>query len=188
MHLIVGLGNPGVEYENTRHNLGFKVIDALLSDLNVSSLKSKHDSLLAQAKIDDHKIIILKPQTFMNNSGLAVGQVLNWYKIKPENLILIYDDVDLEVGQLRLREKGGTGGHNGVESVIQHVSTTEFARVRIGIGRDNLLADISDYVLGQIPNGQAQMINEAVNKAAEAVKSIVTHGINYAMNQFNISE
>ncbi len=188
MYLIVGLGNPGKEYENTRHNLGFRVVDSLLNDLHISSLKSKHDSLLAQAEIDGHKLLIAKPQTFMNNSGIAVGQILNWYKINPEKLILIYDDVDLEVGQLRLREKGGTGGHNGVESVIQHVGTTEFPRVRVGIGRDDLLSDISDYVLTQIPDGQTQVLNEAVIKAAEAVKLIVSHGINHAMNQFNISE
>jgi len=173
MYLIVGLGNPGSEYEDTRHNLGFKVIDELARRLGITSLKSKCHSFMAEAKLNDHKIIIAQPQTFMNNSGPAVRGLLEWFKLKPQNLILIYDDVDLEVGQLRLREKGAAGGHHGVESVIASVGTTHFARVRIGIGRENLVDDVTDYVLQKIPSAQREQLEEAVVSAADAIESMI---------------
>lgn len=185
MYLIVGLGNPGQEYKETRHNLGFKVIDELASRLKISAFKSKATSEIAESQLAGHKIILVKPQTFMNNSGLAVAGLLQWYKIEPTKLILIYDDVDLEVGQLRLREKGNAGGHHGVESVINHIGTTEFARVRIGIGRQNLTGDVSDYVLAKIPPGQQDVLIEAVNKAAAAVEGIVSTSLTAAMNVYN---
>lgn len=173
MYLIVGLGNPGPEYNGTRHNLGFKVIDELARRLGITSLKSKCHSFIAEAKIKEHKVIIAQPQTFMNNSGPAVRGLLEWFKLKPQNLILIYDDVDLEVGQLRLREKGGAGGHHGVESVIASVGTTHFARVRIGIGRENLVDDVTDYVLQKIPASQSESLEEAIISAADAIESMI---------------
>ncbi len=173
MYLIVGLGNPGPEYENTRHNLGFKVIDELARRLGITSLKSKCHSFIAEARINGHKVIIAQPQTFMNNSGPAVRGLLEWFKLKPQNLILIYDDVDLEVGQLRLREKGSAGGHHGVESVIASAGTTHFARVRIGIGRENLVDDVTDYVLQKIPASQRESLEEAVVSAADAIESMI---------------
>lgn len=185
MYLIVGLGNPGKEYENTRHNLGFKAIDELARRLGIKSLKSKCQSFIAEAKIDDKKVIIAQPQTFMNNSGPAVRGLLEWFKINPENLILIYDDVDLEVGQLRVREKGGAGGHHGVESVMASVATTQFVRVRLGIGRESLTDDVTDYVLQNIPPAQRESLDEAVVSAADAVESIVSQGLLKAMNKFN---
>jgi len=188
MHLIVGLGNPGKEYENTRHNLGFKAIDELARRLGIKSLKTKCQSFIAEAKIDDKKIIIAQPQTFMNNSGPAVRGLLEWFKINPANLILIYDDVDLEVGQLRLRDKGGAGGHHGVESVIASVGTTQFARIRVGIGRggeDLINCDVADYVLQNIPPAQRESLDEAVVSAADAVENIVSEGLSKAMNKFN---
>jgi PTH1 family peptidyl-tRNA hydrolase len=185
MHLIVGLGNPGPEYENTRHNLGFKVIEELARRLGIPSLKSKCHSFIAETKIGDHKAIIAQPQTFMNDSGPAVRGLLDWFKIKTDNLVLIYDDVDLEVGQLRVREKGNAGGHHGVESVIASVGTTHFSRVRIGIGRESLTADVTDYVLQNIPSEQREMLSEAIVSAADAVEHILSNGFSAAMNKFN---
>lgn len=185
MYLIVGLGNPGKKYENTRHNLGFRVIDELAGRLGITSLKEKCRSYIAEAKFGSNKVIIAQPQTFMNDSGPAVRGLLDWFKIKKDNLILIYDDVDLEVGQLRLREKGNAGGHHGVESVIESVGTTEFARVRIGISREDLTGDVSDYVLQNIPPSQQDRLSEAVVRAAGAVESIISDGLSQAMNKFN---
>lgn len=185
MYLIVGLGNPGKEYQNTRHNLGFMVVDELASRLGIKSYKSKCQSFIASERILNHKVILAQPQTFMNNSGQAVGELINWFKIEPEKIILIYDDVDLEVGQLRIREKGGAGGHHGVESVLNQVGTTTFARVRIGIDRPSPIGDVSDYVLQSIPTGQREVLSEAVIKAADAVEKIVADGVALAMTQFN---
>jgi PTH1 family peptidyl-tRNA hydrolase len=185
MYLIVGLGNPGPGYQETRHNLGFKVIEELARRLGITSLKSKCHSFIGEAKIKDKKIILAQPQTFMNNSGPAVRGLLDWFKLKPQSLVLIYDDVDLEVGQLRIREKGAAGGHHGVESVIASVGTTHFARVRIGIGRENLTDDVTDYVLQPIPSSHREALEEAVISAADAVESIVSDGLSGAMNKFN---
>jgi len=185
MFLVVGLGNPGAQYENTRHNMGFRVVDELARRLELSSLKSKCHSFIGEAKISGHKTIIAQPQTFMNNSGPAVRGLVEWFKIKPNGLILVYDDVDLEVGQLRVREKGNAGGHHGVESVIASLGTTSFARVRIGIGRESLMDDVTEYVLQKIPPAQQEVLDEAVISAADAVESIIADGLSAAMNKFN---
>jgi len=185
MYLIVGLGNPGPEYEDTRHNLGFRVIDELARRLGAASLKSKCHSFIAEGRIGQHKVIIAQPQTFMNSSGPAVRGLLDWFKFGSDRLILIYDDVDLEVGQLRLREKGSAGGHHGVESVIASVGASHFARVRIGIGRENLSDDVTDYVLQKIPPAQRDVLEEAVISAADAVEAIVMDGLPAAMSKFN---
>ena len=185
MFLIVGLGNPGANFAETRHNLGFKVIDELAIRLGVAAFKSKHQSFIAEARLEDHRAILQQPQTFMNNSGPAVRGALSWYKIEPGKLILIYDDVDLEVGQIRVREKGSAGGHHGIESVIASLGTSEFARVRLGIGRENIIGDVSDYVLQKVPPAQRDALNEAVVTAADAAALIVTAGLPAAMNKFN---
>jgi len=185
MFLIVGLGNPGPEYEDTRHNLGFRVINELASRLGISSLKSKHHSFIGEGKIGDHKVILAEPQTFMNESGPAVRGLLSWYKLEIKNLMVIYDDVDLEVGKIRIREGGSAGGHHGVESVIAAIGTSEFARVRIGIGRENLTADVTDYVLQKIPPSQREPLDTAIATAADAVEEIIKNGLDKAMNSFN---
>jgi PTH1 family peptidyl-tRNA hydrolase len=185
MHLIVGLGNPGEKYQNTRHNLGFKVIEELARRLKINSLRSKFDSFVAEAEIKGLKVMLVQPQTFMNNSGPAVRGILSWYKIDHRNLIVICDDVDLEIGQLRIREKGGAAGHHGVESVIESTGSNEFARVRIGIGRENLTGDVSDYVLQEIPPSQRKTLDAAVLTAADAAETILSEGLAAAMNRFN---
>jgi PTH1 family peptidyl-tRNA hydrolase len=185
LYLIVGLGNPGQEYENTRHNLGFRVINEIASRLGLKSLKAKHQSFLGEGTIAGHKVLLAEPQTFMNNSGPAVKGLLSWYKIELKKLIVVYDDVDLEVGQIRVRERGSAGGHHGIESVIASLGTAEFARVRIGIGRESLTGDVSDYVLQNIPPAQREPLETAIVTAAEAAESIVADGLAAAMNKFN---
>lgn len=185
MYLIVGLGNPGEEYENTRHNLGFRVINELASRLALKSLRSKHQSFIGEGEIAGHKVLLAEPQTFMNNSGAAVRGLLSWYKIDLKKLIVVYDDVDLEVGQIRIREQGSAGGHHGIESIIASLSGSDFTRVRIGIGRESLTGDVSGYVLQNIPPAQREPLETAIVSAADAVVSIITDGLAAAMNQFN---
>jgi PTH1 family peptidyl-tRNA hydrolase len=185
MYLIVGLGNPGTEYEDTRHNLGFKVVEELARRRGVSALRSKHHAFIAEIKIGGHKVVLAQPQTFMNNSGAAARGLLEWYKINPDRLIVVFDDVDLEVGQIRVREKGTAGGHHGMESVISSLGTSEFARVRIGIGRENLTDDVTDYVLQKIPSVQREALEGAVISAADAAEEIIISGLPAAMNKFN---
>jgi len=185
MFLVVGLGNPGPEYEDTRHNLGFKVIEELARRHGIPSFKSKFHSFLGEVSINQRKIILAQPQTFMNNSGLAVRGMLEWYKLLPGHLILIYDDVDLEVGQLRIRDHGNAGGHHGVESVMNSLGATEFMRVRIGISRESLSGDVSDYVLQKIPPSQRESLDQSILTAADAVESIIHDGLVVAMNKFN---
>jgi PTH1 family peptidyl-tRNA hydrolase len=184
MYLIVGLGNPGPEYAETRHNLGFRVIDELARRLGLASFKVKCRSFIAESRVQDRKVILAQPQTFMNNSGIAVRGLLDWFKVPPAGIILIYDDVDLEAGQIRVREKGGAGGHHGVESVIA-AAGTDFARVRIGIGRESLTADVTDYVLQKVPAAQREALDQAVIAASDAVEHIITQGLSSAMNRFN---
>lgn len=183
MYLIVGLGNPGEEYANTRHNLGFMVVERLGEQLGIKTLKSKFSSFLTSLEFSGQKMIIAMPQTFMNRSGEAVSQIMNWYKVKPEHLVLIYDDVDLPVGEVRIRQKGGTAGHKGVESVISHVGNQEFVRVRVGVGRETADPDISDYVLSKIPTSQMDKIQEAITKASSSVITIVQNGVEAASQE-----
>jgi PTH1 family peptidyl-tRNA hydrolase len=185
MFLVVGLGNPGPEYEETRHNLGFKVIDELAERLGVKTFKQKHQSFMAEASLAGHKILLAQPQTFMNNSGPAVKGILLWHKLDLSKLILVYDDVDLEVGQIRVREKGGAGGHHGVESVIASLGAVDFARIRIGVGRENLTGDVADYVLQKAPSSQREALDVAIETAADAVEEIINNGVARAMNRFN---
>ena len=180
MYLIVGLGNPGEQYANTRHNLGFMVVARLGEHLGVKTLKSKFSSFLTNLEFSGKKMIIAMPQTFMNRSGEAVAQIMHWHKIKPDHLILIYDDVDLPVGEVRIRDKGGTAGHKGVASVITHVGTQEFVRVRVGVGRETADPDIADYVLSKIPPGHMEKIQEAITKASSSIITIIQNGIEAA--------
>lgn len=181
MYLIAGLGNPGHEYENTRHNMGFKVVEALAFHLEIDYLKRKKkcESLIAESIYNGTKVILAEPQTFMNNSGIAISSLLKWYKIDPTHLILIYDDLDLEIGQIRIRSEGGAGGHHGVESTIQHVGRKDFIRVRVGIGRPEF-GDTTSFVLGTSKPDPVVFIT-----ASEAVLEIVSGGAARAMNKFN---
>jgi len=185
LYLVVGLGNPGEQYVNTRHNLGFKVIERVGEKLGVTTLKSKFSSYMAALEFSGKKVILAQPQTFMNRSGEAVSAILNWYKMNPGQLILIYDDVDIEVGEVRIRTRGGTAGHKGVESVIASLHTPEFIRVRIGVGRETADADISDYVLSNVPKAQSDKIQAAIEKASDAILTIIKSGVEVAIQELN---
>ena len=187
-YLIVGLGNPGPEYQNTRHNVGFWLIDALISvSKSTGKFQKSFNGELAQTTHWGVPVRLLKPMTFMNLSGQSVSAVLNYYKIGPEGLLVVSDDVDLEPGVLRLRPKGSAGGHNGLKSLIEHLGTEEFARLRIGVGR-SANKDTSDHVLGVISKKERPVLEDAVIKAVQAIEIFLKQGIARAMEIANRKE
>lgn len=185
-YLIVGLGNPGKKYETTRHNAGFMCIDTLSEEEKVDVKKLKFHALIGDCYIDGHKVIVMKPQTMMNNSGQAIKECADFYKIPPENVIVIYDDISLEPGKLRIRRKGSAGGHNGIKSIIAHLGSENFPRVKIGVGaKPHPDYDLVDWVLGSFPKDQMKQIDEACFNAYSAIKIIMTGDIDAAMSKFN---
>lgn len=186
MYLIVGLGNPGSEYKKTRHNIGFMTVDVLADSLGAKVDKLKFSSLTAECRISTEKCLIMKPQTYMNNSGEAVGKAASFYKIPPQNVIVISDDVTLAPGKLRIRQKGSAGGHNGLKSIISHLGSDEFVRIKVGIGdRESRDYDLADFVLGKLKKADMKIIGDAIDSAAEAVKLIISGNIAEAMNKYN---
>ncbi len=167
MKLIVGLGNPGKEYQHTRHNLGFILLDKVAKALKIDFNKTKFKSLLAEGRYQNERIVLQKPQTFMNLSGEAVVQAKTFYKIDLPDLIIVHDDLDMEVGQVRYREKGSSGGHNGLKSIIEHLGTQEFSRIKIGIGKPKTAQETHDYVLGKIGKTEVPLLVEAIAKAEQ---------------------
>jgi PTH1 family peptidyl-tRNA hydrolase len=182
--IVVGLGNPGQEYSATRHNVGFMVIDELARRWGVSNWKNRKEALIVEHRKEE-PVLLVKPQTYMNLSGVAVGELARWYKVAPEDVIVIFDDMDLPTGRLRLRMKGGSGGHRGIESLLTHLPNDSFPRVRIGIGRPPTGWQVVDYVLSRFTVEEQPLLVEAIDKAAEAVESIITQGMNKAMNLHN---
>ena len=185
MILIAGLGNPGKEYENTRHNAGFLVLDTLAQKLGADLSERKHRALCGKAVIGGQKVILLKPQTYMNSSGESIRAAADYYKVPPEDILVVYDDISLAPGQLRIRAKGSAGGHNGIKSIIAHLGTQEFPRVKVGIGEKPPRMDLADYVLGHFSSGEKKIIEEAAKEAADAICEIVNVGIEQAMNDHN---
>lgn len=185
MYLIVGLGNPGREYEHTRHNAGFDAIDVLAGKLGADVKEKKHKGLCGKGMIAGEKVILLKPQTFMNLSGESVRAAADFYKIDAEHMIVLYDDIDLDVGKLRVRAKGSAGGHNGIKNIIAHMGTQEFPRVRIGVGAKPDRMDLADYVLERFSQVERPVMEDAFEEAAEAAIAVVEDGIDAAMNRFN---
>ena len=183
--MIVGLGNPGRQYEESKHNTGFRVVDELAKRWNVTLWQDKMDALVAQTTVNGEKIILVKPQTYMNESGRAVGPLMNWYKLAPEDLIVVHDDMDIPAGTIRIRKKGSAGGHNGIKSILAHVGDEHFARVRIGIGRPLPGWTVVNHVLAGFPEEEQPKIREAIDYLIPAVECIVTHDVDMAMNQFN---
>jgi PTH1 family peptidyl-tRNA hydrolase len=181
--LIVGLGNPGSRYARTRHNIGFLVIENLIDKYNLT-FKEKTDYRICDGSIEDRKMVLIEPLTFMNRSGTAVRKVMEKFNISPENLIVIHDDLDLESGKMRIRKKGSSGGHKGVASIIQNIGANNFIRIKIGIGR-NPYVPTEDYVLSKFRKEEAPLIREAVGRAVEAVAAVVTEGVEKTMNKFN---
>lgn len=183
MYIIVGLGNPGSKYENTRHNMGFKVIDAMASEFGIDVNRAKFKGLIGEGRIGSEKVILLKPQTYMNLSGQSVREIMNFYKIPEENLIVIYDDFDLPIGSIRVRKSGGPGTHNGMKSVIQELGSRKFPRVRVGIGSSD--GSTIQFVIGKVGKDEQQILNEAAEAAASAAADIIRIGIENAMNIHN---
>lgn len=186
MWLIAGLGNPGLQYEKTRHNAGFMAADRLAEKHGAQFNKHKFDAVCADFKINDNRILLVKPQTYMNNSGRAVSALLNFYKIPTERLIVMFDDITLDIGKLRLRRKGSHGGHNGIKDIIELTGTDDIMRIKIGVGeRENRDYDLKDWVLGKIPTEQMTDFNKALDRAALSAEEIIIRGIDSAMNKYN---
>ena len=185
MKMIVGLGNPGKKYEKTKHNVGFMVVDELAKEYQATFQKNPFEAEVATFFIDGEKIILVKPQTYMNLSGESIIQFKKFYKISNKNIIVIYDDIDLKIGDIRLKAKGGAGTHNGMKSVVQNLNTEDFIRVRVGIGSPENKEDMINYVIGPIPKREKEILEGSIEKAAESVIEILKSGIDVAMNRFN---
>ena len=185
MYLIAGLGNPTREYEKTRHNVGFSVSDVLADRYNIDVSDRKHKALCGRGVIEGEKVLLLKPQTFMNLSGESIREAVDYYKIDPEDIIVIYDDISLEPGQLRIRLKGSAGGHNGIKNIIAHLGTQEFPRIKVGVGAKPPKMDLADYVLSRFGAEEQKIMDEAFGEAAEAAVMMMTTGAERAMNHYN---
>ena len=186
MKLIVGLGNPGKEYDMTRHNTGFYCLDVLSDEMNQSIDKEKFKGLYTKFKYKGEDVILLKPQTYMNNSGESVAAVMQFFKIPVEDLLVIYDDMDMPTGKLRLREKGSAGGHNGMKNIISHLGSEAFVRIRVGIGEKPKGYDLADYVLSRFSKKEQELIVDGYYMAANAIKLIIQEDVSAAMNMYNV--
>ena len=186
MFIIVGLGNPGREYQNTRHNIGFDVIDVIAEKHNISVMEKKHKAIIGKGAIDGYKVILVKPQTYMNLSGESVREIVDYYKVDPESeVIIVADDISLNPGNIRIRKKGSAGGHNGLKSIIQHLGTDQFMRVKMGVGEKPKGYDLADYVLGHFTNDERKIMDESAKTAMEAIKLMIQGDADEAMNRFN---
>lgn len=186
MYIIAGLGNPGKEYENTRHNAGFNVIDALAEKYNIGVSEKTHKALVGKGYIEGTKVILVKPQTYMNNSGESLREITDYYKVDPENeLIVIYDDISLNVGMLRIRDKGSAGGHNGIKSIISHLGTQTFLRIKVGVGDKIPEMDLADHVLGHFSKEDKEVMKGSFEKARDAVVMLLSGDVEKTMNVYN---
>ena len=183
--LLVGLGNPGKKYEETRHNIGFTFINSIAKKASIDIDKSKFSSLCARYESGENYFLLSKPQTFMNESGKAVREIKNYYKIPIDKTIIVFDDLDLNVGQIRIKRGGGSGGHNGIKSIIEELSEDTFIRIRIGIGKPVKKTDVDQYVLSKFNQNEVSTIKEIIDISDEIIDDIVFKGIAFAMNKFN---
>ncbi len=185
-YLVVGLGNPGLTYEKTRHNAGFMAIDRLSEDLGVSFNKNKFNALICDAKIGDNRVLLAKPQTYMNNSGASVSEIVSFYKIPSDKIIVIFDDISLDIGNIRLRRKGSAGGHNGIKDIIELLGTQDIMRIKIGVDKKpDADYDLKDFVLSKIPKEKWETFENALLNTVSAVKVIINKGIDCAMNKYS---
>ena len=189
MKIIAGLGNPGSEYAATKHNVGFMLVDALADKLGIDSWQDKFDAKVAQGFMGTEKILLVKPLTYMNESGRAIGPLLNFYKLETEDLIVVHDDMDIPAGTVRIRKKGSAGGHNGMKSIINHLGTDAFPRVRVGIGGERHPdMDLADYVLSRFQGKEAEDIDMALDKAAKAAELFAGDQLDEAMNLYSVGK
>jgi len=187
MYIIVGLGNPGKKYENTRHNMGFQTIDRMAEEYGISVDKIKFKALVGEGRIAGQRVVLVKPQTYMNLSGQSVQEIMHFYKEDIENLIVIYDDLDIPAGKIRVRKKGSAGTHNGMRNIVQMLADDGFPRIRVGIGGEKK-GDLIDFVIGGVSRSEMELLKEATVQASKAAAAIVEKGIEKAMNEYNIKE
>ncbi|MBR6696717.1 MAG: aminoacyl-tRNA hydrolase [Lachnospiraceae bacterium] len=185
MYIIAGLGNPTKEYDKTRHNIGFDVIDALADEYGIRVDSKKHKALVGSGTIAGQKVVLAKPQTFMNLSGESLRALVDFYKVPIENVLIIYDDISLDVGRLRIRAKGSAGGHNGIKSIIAHLGSESFPRLKFGVGDKPTGYDLAAYVLGRFSKSERLIVEDGIATAKKAVVTILEQGINAAMNSYN---
>lgn len=185
LYIIVGLGNPGKKYAGTRHNAGFMTVDFIAQKLNINIKKIKFKAVYGEGYVGEKRVILVKPQTFMNQSGISVRDIVEWYKIPIENLIVIYDDIDIPAGTIRIRKKGSAGSHNGMRSVIYQLQSEDFPRIRVGIDNPPDNWDLVDYVLGKFSETEQEIVGDSIVRAALATISIVENGIDKSMNLYN---
>lgn len=183
MFLIVGLGNPGNQYEDTRHNIGFKVVDNIAKEYNIEINRQKFKGMCGEGFINGEKVILLKPTTYMNLSGESVREIVDFYKLSNEDVLVIYDDISLDVGRLRIREKGSAGGHNGIKSIIAHLGTDIFPRIKVGVGQPDV--DLVNYVLGKFTKEEMEVLSESIDASTKAAKEIISSDVKTAMNIYN---
>ena len=185
MYVVVGLGNPGKQYEKTRHNVGFDVIDILAKEYCISVSKIKHKALIGEGRVKNEKVLLVKPQTYMNLSGETLIDIYNYYKVDMENIIVIYDDIDLDVGKIRIRKKGSGGTHNGMRSIIKCLGDNNFPRVRVGVSKPKPGQDLADFVLSRFRKEENDDIELGLEKAAKSVDVMIRDNIDLAMNKYN---
>ena len=185
MKVIVGLGNPGKKYDNTRHNIGFEAIDYIADKEGISINTGKHKALIGTGYMAGEKVLLVKPQTFMNLSGESLRPIMDFYKLDLSDILVIYDDISLEPGMLRLRTKGSAGGHNGIKSIIAHLGSDNFPRLKFGVGDKPKEMDLADYVLGRFSPQDEAVVSEGIKRACEAVECMIGEGCDAAMNKYN---
>jgi len=185
MFVIAGLGNPGAQYERSRHNVGFDTIDFFAAEYRITLNRVRHKGLVGEGVVQGNRVILVKPQTFMNLSGESLQEVLHFYKVPPANLIVVYDDIDLAVGKVRIRPRGSAGTHNGMRSILGRIGTEEFPRVRIGVGRPPAGWQLADFVLSRFSGEERTAINDAIARASTALAAVMQSGAEAAMSRYN---
>lgn len=185
-YLVAGLGNPGMQYENTRHNIGFMAVDNFAEENGFGFNKNKYEAALGECRIGEKRVLVIKPQTFMNNSGHAVTQIAAFYKIPADKIIIVHDDISLDVGKIRMRRKGSHGGHNGMRDIIELLGTDDIMRIKMGVGaKPRPDYDLASWVLGKFPKEQQDDLKKGIDTACKAIKEIIMRGIDSAMNKYN---
>ena len=185
MYIIVGLGNPGKQYENTRHNVGFNVIDMLAEEYSIDVSKAKFKALIGEGRVGSKKVVLVKPVTYMNLSGESLAEIYNFYKVDTQDIVVIYDDIDLDVGKIRIRKKGSGGTHNGMRSIVKCLGTTDFPRVRVGVSKPEPGRDLASFVLSRFSKEEEVDLKEGLKKAVLAIDSIIREDIDLSMNKYN---
>ena len=185
MYIIVGLGNPGKKYEHTRHNAGFDVLDILAEEYDIKIDKIKHKALIGEGRIGSEKVVLVKPQTYMNLSGESVQSVFQFYKVDMDHLSVVYEDIGLDIGKLRIRKKGSAGSHNGMKSIIKCLGSQDFTRIRVGVSKPEPNRDLADFVLSRVPKDQSDDMRSGLEKAVKTVEEIIRTDIDMAMNKYN---